>query len=355
VNPQDVNLVGAGAATSVGRGWHASCAAQRAGLAGFVAHPFAPDVLGQAVRVAPAPWLTWGTDAAARLAALLVDAVEEALQPLAGPAPDLRCGLVLALPAPRPGLPLDLVEQTCAALRRGLEFRGLQAPPVLASLAQGHAAGFAALRAAAQALHDGRADACIVAGADSWLEPDTLAWLESCARLHGAGALNDPWGRVPGEAGAALLLCTQRTCAQLRLPTLARLASVGLGSEPCTAAGNVCTGAGLTQALSGALAALPDRRRVDDVVCDMNGERDRANEFAFTALRFADRLRSASGFIAPADTWGDVGAASAPLCVAAAAMAGLKGYAAGPWVLVWGGSDGPLRGAALFERRPAGH
>ena len=47
--------------------------------------------------------------------------------------------------------------------------------------------------------------------------------------------------------------------------------------------------------------------------CDMNGEPYRADEYGFACLSYQGVSSSpASDFIAPADCWGDVSAASAP-------------------------------------------
>jgi 3-oxoacyl-[acyl-carrier-protein] synthase I len=252
------------------------------------------------------------------------------------------------LPAARPGLPPDLATRLTAAMRSRV-----RACEDLGVFPRGHAAGFMALQAAQQALREGREDVCVVAGVDSWIQPEALEWLETGDRLHGAGELNNAWGRVPGEAGAAVLLASAEVRARWQLPSMARIGSIGVGRESRLADGTeVCTGEGLTQAVQAALLGLPQGTLVDDIVCDMNGERYRANEYAFTALRVRDRLRQASDFIAPADTWGDVGAASAPLGIVAAVVAGLKAYASGPWALVWASSDSSERGAALVDRRP---
>jgi 3-oxoacyl-[acyl-carrier-protein] synthase-1 len=57
---------------------------------------------------------------------------------------------------------------------------------------------------------------------------------------------------------------------------------------------------------------------------------------------------SASDFVAPADCWGDVSAASAPLCLALSVIASSKGYANGQYALLWTSSESGERGAALL-------
>ena len=80
----------------------------------------------------------------------------------------------------------------------------------------------------------------------------------------------------------------------------------------------------------------------------MNGEAYRADEFGFMLARTSERFVDSSDFTAPADSWGDVGAASGPLFVLLAAAAAMKGYARGPLTLLWTSSEGGERAAALF-------
>jgi 3-oxoacyl-[acyl-carrier-protein] synthase-1 len=80
----------------------------------------------------------------------------------------------------------------------------------------------------------------------------------------------------------------------------------------------------------------------------MNGEPYRADEFGFAAVRVKESFMAASDFVAPADCWGDVGAASMPLSVILATIAGWKSYAKGPHAFVWASSESGERGASLF-------
>ena len=60
------------------------------------------------------------------------------------------------------------------------------------------------------------------------------------------------------------------------------------------------------------------------------------------------RFRADSAhFLAPADCWGDVAAAGAPLHLALASIAGAKGYARGNVSFIWSSAEGGERSAAL--------
>jgi 3-oxoacyl-[acyl-carrier-protein] synthase-1 len=217
-----------------------------------------------------------------------------------------------------------------------------------AAFCAGHAAGLIATQAAVAKLSHGSLDACVVAGVDSYIEPLTLEWLESCDQLHSAGPLNNAWGFIPGEAGAALLLMRESIAQSLALDALAIVLGVGTAMEPKRIkTETVCIGEALTQAFRGALGSLPTGIKVSDIYCDMNGEPYRADEFGFTALRTKECFASAGDFTAPADCWGDVSAAGGLLHLMLACVAAHKSYAKGPLAFAWASGEQGERAAAL--------
>lgn len=341
-------VAGLGAVTPVGRSAWAAAAAVRAGVSGFGPHGFMVDAAGKPMCVAAFPWLEAGQDVASRIGESLVAAIREAALPLQAAMREegVALSLLVNLPSPRPGLPDDLGdivrEQLLGAFPHGIERIGIAA--------LGHAGGMVALRSASEHLRSSPGAACIVAGADSYIDPDALEWIEDNEQLHGAGDENNPQGFVPGEGAGAMLLVSADAAARLGLRPLGRIDGQGLGREAhLIGSGSVCIGEGLTAALRGALQGLPLHERLTDVYGDLNGEPYRADEFAFAALRTRERFVAASDFVAPADCWGDVGAASAVLLVMLACIAGLKGYANGPSALVWASSLEGERGAVVLR------
>jgi 3-oxoacyl-[acyl-carrier-protein] synthase-1 len=303
------------------------------------------DRSGKPMRVALAPWLDPAYSGQERFEALLCPAIEQALvtDPVAR---GFRVALALALPEARPGLPPDLE----ADLESSIPMRFPHSFTAVAVFAKGHASGLLALRAACQRIDDGAFDACVVAGVESYLAPETLEWVDDCGRLHGSGTPGNPWGFVPGEGAGAALLTSARFVEQLRIEPLARVLSIGIAFEENRAnQGRVCIGDGLSAAFRASLEALPRHLKVTDVFCDMNGEPDRADEFGFASLRTKPAFVSQSDFVAAASCWGDVSAASAPLGVMLSAIAHRKGYSNGHHALVWASSDGGERAAALLE------
>lgn len=340
-----ISIVGMGAASAIGRTVWANAAAARAGLSGFREHPFMVDSTGQSMRVARAPWLEVGLGGAARLQALLFPVIDEALQPLAAYLQRLRVSLLLALPPSRPGRPESLAAEMRDAI---IDRYGTLFDPIL-PLASGHAGGILALRDAAPLLVSRQPSCCVVAAVDSYLEPETLEWLEASDQLHGAGPENNAWGFVPGEAAAALLLGNQPLASRMA-DVFAAVIGIGVAEETrLIKTDAVCIGEGLTKAFREALAAISPEQVVHNIFCDQNGEKYRADEYGFATLRTKERFRSLGDFHALADCWGDIGAAGALVHVTLAAICQRKGYGKGPLSLVSASSEGGERGAAVIR------
>lgn len=239
-----------------------------------------------------------------------------------------ECVLWLVLPREeRAGVPPDLPDRLRLHLRDE-RFAWCQ----VHTSRGGHAAGIHVIRQAA------RDDRClnVVLGLDCWGHPEALQWLEDLRLLHGAHTLHEgiwrpnPYGRVPGEAAAALAILPigkrrpwgrSLPSGASATPVWALIAGTALAEEPNTFdAGTPCLGAGLTLAATGALdaARLPERS-IRHVSTDLNGEPYRADEFGFAALRLTDRLAPGWQRLALAEVAGDTGSASAVLQTALAA------------------------------------
>ncbi|MGZ8942693.1 MAG: beta-ketoacyl synthase N-terminal-like domain-containing protein [Methylobacter sp.] len=336
-----------GASSSIGRDMLASAAAVRSGISGFMQHPYMIDTVGEPMRAAIVPWLDIELQGLERLQALLYPAIDQVLASITeNKSKPLRLGLAVALPGQRPGLSPDLPTKLFHAL-------GKQYPDIFTGIAtfpNGHAAGFLALDAAIKKIDQNALDACIVAGVDSYIEPETLEWLEECDQLHGAGPLNNAWGFIPGEAAGAFLLIKESHIHRSVQQPLAKLLGLGVSFElKRIKTETVCIGEGLTQAFRAALEILPQGIKVTDVYCDMNGEPYRADEYGFSCLRTKEYFESASDFVAPADCWGDISSASGPLHIGLAAIAGKKNYAKGRYAFAWASSEGGERAAAVME------
>jgi len=321
-------IIGHGARTPLGLDCRASAAAVRAGISAIADHPFMIDRFGLPMKVTRDAELDPGRPCAERIAALAEAAAQEAL---AGRARAMKLALVLNLGEPRPGLPEGTSAEVAERLRAVLELDG----PVHHAM-QGHAGGIVAIEAAGRLLDPGRVEAVLVGGAESYLDGDTLEWLDEQERLHSE---NNIYGFCPGEGATFVLLAKHGQDASVEI------AATGFGREAnLIGTEDICLGEGL----GAAFAALGDGP-VDRVLCDMNGERYRGNEYGFAVLRARALFRDAAGFETPADCWGDLGAASGPLFACLAIEAEARGYAKGPRTLIWASSEGGQRGAALLR------
>jgi 3-oxoacyl-[acyl-carrier-protein] synthase I len=342
-----VGIIGAGARTALGRSLPASAAAVRAGIVGVDRHPSVVDRAGRDHDVARAAWLPEHLDGAARLVTLAENAAKEALAPLLRDERRGRLRVLVGLPEPRPGRPVDLDGAMARALQKN-KLWGDRIEDVVI-LPRGHAAAILAIEQASILLLRGEADLCLAGGVDSYLDAATLRWLEEEDRIHTA---RRPWGFRPGEAAGFCLLASPSWLAS-RAAAPVSLLAVSSADEPSPIrTRTVCVGAGLTAAFDGALAPLSAAgRRVDRLIGDLNGEPYRADELGFALSRTADAFAAPVDVLAPAQHWGDVGAASGALFAGLAFAAATAGHGTGLSTLIWASSEGGARAAALLSSR----
>ena len=246
--------------------------------------------------------------------------------------------------AERPGLDnraaTGLMRKACAAL-------GL--PDLSSATAvglHGHAGPLMALQTACRSVASGACRRAFVVGVDTYLDELSLQWLADTGRLKVEGQAK---GFVPGE-GAAVLLIEQASSARARqVMPLAQVAGVGAAMETQTIFDKKpSTGEALTQALR---AATRQAGPCPLVVCDLNGERYRAQEWGLVLAR-TQGAQGAQLTWHAADCMGDAGAASGALSLVWAAMALSRRHAPGNAALIWGASDDGERGAAVLQAMP---
>lgn len=341
-----VYIVSTGARTPLGLEAAPSAAALRAGISGMGRHPFMIDPLGDPMPAALDPVLDPGRMGPERLVALAESALREACAPLMDwPGPRLSFPLFLGLPEIRPGFS----EQDAEAIRTGVS--RLAGLPVGLSevrvFPHGHAAGLGALALATELIRRGSFEACLVGGVESYFHADTMDWLVANRQLATADARS---AFVPGEGAGVCLLMGESLAQKLNVEESVRVLSAGTAQEPKRIkTDTVCLGEGLTASVRAAIEAMPTARPIDDIICDINGERYRGEEWGFVCLRLPLSFRDLSGYLSPADTWGDMGAASGPLFAMLAWQAATRGYAHGPRTMLWASSEGGQRAAVVLE------
>jgi len=296
--------------------------------------------------VAMVPSLNFNTIGSERIIELALPAVKEALEPINHIAGKLgEIPIFIGLPESRPGLSTglstDLSEKT-RSLRK-------EAPNIgeVRTLAKGHSAGLMAMEMGSKHVLQGTETFCLVGGVDSYIDPDTLDWIEDNEQLHKP---SNAWGFVPGEGAGFCLICSGITAHRLSLPVKAELVAISTAMEKNKIkTETICIGEGLTQAVRNALQFLSKGFCIDFTICDQNGEAYRADEFGFMLVRNSKFFAEPSNFMAPADCWGDVGAASGPLYVNLIASAAEKDYFKRTHALLWTSSEGGERTAAILR------
>jgi 3-oxoacyl-[acyl-carrier-protein] synthase-1 len=342
-----------GARCAVGFTAEAAAAAVRGRISRLRRHPSLVDMAGENIVCGTDPMLAPQLSGAERIAKLaehsLVEVVTKvrAAGRVATPMP-----VVLALPEPRPGFSAGDVAPVMSAL----ESLGL--PEVgdvkVDRVAIGHAGVFWGLRWAFERIGQGQDEVCIVGGVDSYLDPQTILWLDAQRMLAREGIRA---GFPPGEGAAMVVLASDNARRRLGLGSLGRVSAVALAQQSRDPAlEGESFGEALTDAVRG---ATPDRGRTDDVISDLygdiNGERVRTEDWGFTLMRSGTRFRDGSAYVTPVGECGDLGAATAAFGCVLAVQAWQRRYASGRRALVWSGSWTGLRGAAMLEQDEEGN
>lgn len=345
-----IAIVGRGVRCAIGLTAPFAAAAARCGISRLAEHPYMIDKVGQPFVVAREPTLDPATQGAERFTQLAEPALAEALAPIGEGGAELpSVHTLIGTPNPRPGLPTGIKNALAELVKR---VTGSKSGQHTTFFPNGSAAGILAMQKAAEILHAGRALFCLAGGVDSYLTAATLEWMDELGILKSSANRN---GFPPGEAAGFCLLTTRDTSRQFRLPVLGWLETFGFARENSPIrTPTICVGRGLSDAIEQATAPLHlPAERIDETICDLNGEPYRSEEFALTVLRTQLAFVDATRFVTPADSWGDVGAASGPLFVNLAVAAGLRGYAQGPRTMVWASSEGGERAAAVLHTPPS--
>ncbi|TDW32684.1 3-oxoacyl-[acyl-carrier-protein] synthase-1 [Rhizobium azibense] len=334
-----IDIVSIGMVTAVGLDAPSTCAAMRAKLDGFQETRFVGSG-GEWVIGAPVP-LPRNWIGEKRLAHLAAGAICEAFEAV----PDARgqAALILCLAEhDRPGRP---VHDDADLLRRIAEIVAVEPHARSRIVAYGRPSGHVALDQARRLIVSGEAPYVMIAGVDTYLTSPAIGHYVSQKRIL---TPDNPNGFIPGEAAAAVL------CAQTGNSSL-RLYGLGLTRERASiynAEDLPLRGDGMTNAYSLALGeAGIEMNRLGYRISDLIGEQYWFKQTALASLRL---LRGRHGFQdlwSPAESLGNIGAASVPMMVGMAWTAARKGYAAGTPVLIEAANDAGACGAALFGDR----
>ena len=164
----------------------------------------------------------------------------------------------------------------------------------------GHAAGVAALAAGVDRILAGGVDACLVGGVDSYFHPDTMEWLDANRQLSGAVSRS---GFVPGEGAGFLLLGKAAAGVAPRGKPLSVVRAVATAREAkLIKTTDMCLGEGLTATVRKAVTGMSlPAERINSVICDVNGERYRSEEWGFVCLRVSQYFDDPTAYQSPAE------------------------------------------------------
>jgi 3-oxoacyl-[acyl-carrier-protein] synthase-1 len=330
-------VLGVGLVSGVGLTAEESCAAIRCGINNFQETRFIGSngewLVGSAVELEE-PWR--GILKLAKTAARAIGECFAAADEKPERIPVLVCIAEPERPGRFEGLPHVLQE-----IEQELGF-GLH--PHSRVIEQGRVGGAVALLHARELLVAGRHARIIVAGVDTFLTGATLAAYDREDRLLRKDNSN---GFIPGEAGCAVLLAAWRE--DLPAPLVVR--GLGFAREPAPlGSGRPLRAEGLVQAIRAALSesnlALKD---CDHRIADMNGEQYRFREAALAVTRLLRDRKVLFSLWHPADSIGEVGAATLPAMLAMLFHGARRGYLPGPMFLGHLGNDDDKRAALVTQ------
>jgi 3-oxoacyl-[acyl-carrier-protein] synthase-1 len=210
----------------------------------------------------------------------------------------------------------------------------------------GRAAVLQSLDLAQRFLYDLEQDYVLVGASDSYWDFSTLACLDEAERALAPGVKN---AFAPGEGACFLLLTRHPEKALIQNGQIIALNPAGVSQEP----GHLNSeqsyrGEGLHQAFLQALQGY-EGEGIHSVYSSMNGEHYWAKEYGVAMTRNQASFRQEVHHHHPADSYGDLGAATGAALIALAAedLRKIKGPATH---LVYASSDSAWRAALRLEK-----
>ena len=342
-------IVGGGAVTPVGLTAAQTCAAIRAGIAGFEEIPRAQafGATQTAARI-PAKRQLRKTEAD-WLLNLACRAIEEALEGVEPETKDIA--LLIAIPEKFREHPSANEIADSAYVERIEAKIGKRFHEVSCVLNGGAASVLSGLEDGRKWLLEGTVRMVLLGGVDSYVNQRDFDRLHSAGRIK---AEDNAQGMIPGEGASFVLLSISPEDHKPNISALIR--GIGLGREKNTAVSELYSiGNGMLGALSAALRdGQLSEAELSCIISNSNGERYQAWESMIFRPRFYRTQRSFLPILYPAMSVGDLGAASGALTLLVAANLVSKGYAPGPVgicqiAMCEIASEGMERGACVVE------
>lgn len=339
------HIVAVGLRTPVGLMSASAAAAVRAGICRVREHPFLLDPAGRPLRTAYDGALDPQLLGWPRILALAEAGLRQVLTVLRSCSNGHGASFWFALPEPRPGFGEREKQHVLDGLSQLAQRAGWPLPA--GHFTSGQAGGLDALRRGWEAICDGSSELSLVAGADSYLDADTIQWLGASRQLATTATRS---AFFPGEGAGFVVLMSDRLRQATRLPSLAWIRGAAVTPAPVDASPGLELGLGLTDAIRAAARDLdPGKERIHRVLCDINGERARSEAWGFATLRLHELFVNAGTYEAPAGSWGDLGAATGIALAALAIHGWQRQVAPGPLSLLIARSQGGTHGAVILQ------
>lgn len=267
-----------------------------------------------------------------RMLRLAAPALQEACEGSDGSPPLV----LLAAPEPLPDRPAPADAGFLAWLSTQAE---LELDPESEILPTGRAGFFEGLVSALAQLAQDPAREVIVGGVDTHLDLYLLGTRDAENRIQSETVMD---GFIPGEGASFIRLGAAGDGA-------VTLLAAHVGAEPGHRGSDAAhLGEGLASVCRDLFARALEGHRLQTVLTGLNGENFGAKEWGVLNLRCSASFEETVRVEHPASHVGDAGAALGALGFALAAEGLAGGTLAGP-CLVYGSSEGPLRGAAVLS------
>lgn len=214
------------------------------------------------------------------------------------------------------------------------------------SFNSGRPAGIEAIDMVFQYLYDSEHDYFIVGGSDSYIDETLINQLDAENRLL---YMNNGDGFVAGEGAAYLVLTQKPALALVKNDHIIALNPPGIADEQGHFKSELpYRGDGLDRAFKKALINY-QQQRIDSIYSSMNGENFWVKELGVAQLRNKAAFSAQVNIEHPAEYFGDLGAATAPVLISLAADNLWKNEQASSH-LIYSSSDSAKRGAIVIEK-----
>jgi len=343
MSTQPIAIVHSGMVSGVGLDAPSSCAAIRCALDNFQETSFKDKggewVMGSSVPLAQ-PWR--GRTKLVKMASM---AIRECLQYFAGVSVDIPTDIPMFLciaERERPGRLDGLEENLFGEIESELGYQFH--PEDSRGIPLGRVSVAVALKHARDMLYGKQHPFVLIAGVDSLLVGPTLNAFEDHDRLLTSKNSN---GFIPGEAGAAILVCKPGQAKG------SKLLCQGLGfavEEAAIESETPLRADGLTNAIRGALeeaeCSLSD---MDFRISDITGEQYYFKEAELVMNRLLRKHKEHFYLLHPTDCMGEVGAATGIAQYIVALASSKKSYAVGNNIICQHGNDQGQRAATILN------